>query len=130
MGLTTVLCVCGLILIVALIILFMCYMRYCCKRPVVQSNNTCGENSEPTVTEEVNIDTSHNSAYGQTKEPQLTHDGGVVYEAIRDNGLYGIQPNAAYGPLLSENSQCCAHLYEDPNKVIEMLPNTTTTDAV
>ena len=80
--------------------------------------------------EEVNIDTSHNCAYGQTKESELTHNGGVVYEAIGDNCLYGIQPNAAYGPLLSDNSQCCAHLYEDPNKVIDTVPNTTRTDAV
>ena len=130
MGVTTGLCVTSLILIVILIILLVYYKIHFCNGPGVRSNNAHRENSELKAVEEVNIDTSHTSAHDQAKESQLTHDGGVVCEAIRDNCLYGIQTNAAYGPLLSDNSQCCAHLYEDPNKIIEMLPNTTRTDAV
>ena len=133
-GLTTVVCAGGLILM-GLIITLLIYLRvYCCQRSVIQSNNAHSENSEPITVEEIDINTSHNSAYGQVKgqakEPQLIHDGGMIYEEIRDNSLYGIQPNAAYGSLLSDNAQCCPHLYEDPNKDIDMVPNTAMTDAV
>ena len=133
-GLTTVLCAGGLILMGLMITLLICFRVYCSQRSVIQSNNAHRENSEPTTVEEIDINTSHNSAYGQVegqaKEPQLIHDGGMIYEEIRDNSLYGVQPNAAYGSLLSDNVQCCPHLYEDPNKDIDMVPNTTMTDAV
>ena len=137
-GLTAVLCTGGLILMGLIITLLICLRVYCSKRSVIQSNNAHRENSEPTTVEEIDINTSHNSAYGQVigqvkgqaKELHLTHDGGMIYEEIRDYSLYGIQPNAAYGSLLSDNVQCCPHVYEDPNKVIDKIPNTTMTDAV
>ena len=56
---------------------------------------------------------THNNAYGQVKDSQVAQDGGVVYETMKDNCLYEIQANEAYGPL--QHSTPC---YENPDEVI------------
>ena len=66
------------------------------------ASNKYRERSDQTAMEKQDTNITHNSAYGQIKECQLTQDGDVVYEKIEDNCLYDeIQVNMAYG----DNSQ-------------------------
>ena len=76
------------------------------------ARNKYGGSSNPT--KELDINITHNSAYGQVKESQLAQDESVVYETIKDNCLYEIQVNEAYGPL-QHNTSCC---YENPDEDI------------
>ena len=64
------------------------------------------------LTKELDVNITHNSAYGQVKKSKQAQDGSVVYEIIEDTSLYVIQANEAYG-LLQHNTPC----YENPNEV-------------
>ena len=80
-------------------------------------------NINQTAMEELDINITHNSAYGQVKESQLAQDGGVVYEEIKDNCLYEIQPNVSYGPL-QHNTPC----HENPDEVTSRNPTPLMSD--
>ena len=98
------------IALVAVASLSICAIKKNRRSVALSPSNKCRGKSNPM--EELDINITHNSAYGQVKESQLGQDGSVVYETIKDNCLYEIQANEAYGPL-----QCSTPCYENPDEI-------------
>ena len=112
MGLTVGVSVSILIVMVVVVSLSIYCATKIKRRSVASSaRNKYGGSSYPT--KELDINITHNSAYGQVEEFQLAQDESVVYEIIKDNCLYEIQANEAYGPL-QHNTPC----YENPDEGI------------
>ena len=103
----------GILIMMVIVVSLSTFCAIKIKRRLVASSarNKYGESSYPT--KELDINITHNSAYGQVKESQLAQDESVVYEIIKDNCLYEMQANEAYGPL-QLNTPC----YENPDEGI------------
>ena len=72
----------GSFIVVVAVISVIAYCAIKLKRRSVSSSarsNYRGSMNQ-TAMEELDIDITHNSAYGQVKEPQQVQDGAVVYE--------------------------------------------------
>jgi len=100
----------------------------CCaikmKRMLIASsvmNKWGGENSNPTALEDLDITTTHNSAY-KVKDSQLREDGSVGYETIQDYYLSEIQVNAVHDSLQLDKSRHNSPCYENLNEVFTRSP--------
>ena len=119
-GLIAGICVVSLIVVVAVA----SSSLYCVVKMKRRSVSSSAKgNNNKTAMEELDINITHNSAYGLVEESQLAQDGGVVYEEIKDNCLYEIQANLSYGPL-QHKTPC----YENPDEVTSRNPTHLMSD--
>ena len=102
----------GSLIVMVVVVSFVTYCVIKWKRRSASSSACNMYRGNSNLMEELD-NITHNCAYGQVKDSELAQDGGVVYETIKDNCLYEIQANEAYGPLQHKTPS-----YENPYEVI------------
>ena len=91
-----------IVMVVVVSLSIYCTIKMNSRSAASSASSKCRGSSDQMAIEKQEIKITHNSAYEQIKQCQLTQDGDVVYEKIEDNCLYDeIQVNVAYG----DNSQ-------------------------